>query len=191
MNRLPKEKRDKLILVCMITVMALGGIGFGMIRPQYATIREIQHATTVDREKLENMNKAVAGAATTLNQLQDMSDTLTQAEADMATGDPNGWIYDTIRKFKSQYKMDISIASQTTIEPEDMLPQLPFQQLKVTVNGTAYYHDLGKFIAAFENDYPHGRICNLSLSPSGAGGDSSEKLFFRMDIVVLVKPSQT
>ena len=190
MSRLPKEKRDALILVCLITAMVLGGIGFGMIRPQYAAIKSVKDDTNAERQKLQNMKKTIASGSTTLNQLQDMSDTLTQAEADMATGDPNGWIYDTIRKFKSQYKMDITIASQTTTEPEDMLPQFPFQQLKVTVNGTAYYHDLGKFIAAFENDYPHGRICNLSLSPAGGSGDNAEKLYFRMDIIVLLKPSE-
>jgi Tfp pilus assembly protein PilO len=191
MNRLPKEKRDKLILVCMVTGMALFGIGFGMIRPQYASIRDVKAQTNAEREKLQEMKRAITNEDAVLNQLQDMSDTLTQSEGDMANGDPNGWIYDTIRKFKSQYKMDVSIASPTAIQDEDMLPNFPFKQLKVTVNGTAFYHDLGKFIANFENDYPHGRICNLSITPTGGSGDNAEKLYFKMDIIVLVKPSES
>ena len=31
----------------------------------------------------------------------------------------------------------------------DIMPKFPYQQLKVTVTGTAYYHDLGEFIAEF------------------------------------------
>ncbi len=71
----------------------------------------------------------------------------------------------------------------------DLLSKFPYKQLKVTVNGTAYYHDLGKFIADFENTYPHARITNLTLEPAGNTGDNSEKLAFRMDIVALTNPT--
>ena len=42
MNKLPKEKRDHLILVGMGTVLVLIGIGYGLIRPQYADHRGSQ-----------------------------------------------------------------------------------------------------------------------------------------------------
>ena len=41
MNKLPKEKRDQLILVGMGTLFLLILIVFGLIRPQYATISGI------------------------------------------------------------------------------------------------------------------------------------------------------
>ena len=71
----------------------------------------------------------------------------------------------------------------------DLLPHFPYKQLKVTVNGTAYYHDLGKFIADFENTYPHARVVNLTIDPAGGTGDDSEKLAFRMDIIALINPN--
>ena len=63
------------------------------------------------------------------------------------------------------------------------------EQIKVNINGTAYYHDLGKFIADFENNFPHIRIVNLTIEPASAGEPGNEKLSFRMDIVALVKPN--
>jgi len=122
-------------------------------------------------------------------QLADLTYTLAQNESDMVTGDPAQWIYNTIRNFKEHYKVDIAVNSQLSTGPVDLLPAFPYKQLKVTVGGTAYYHDLGKFIADFENTYPHVRITNLSLDPVGGTGDNSEKLTFRMDIIVLVNPT--
>jgi len=191
MTRLPKEKRDKLILVCMIIGIILIAILLALIRPEYAAIRDTKTSTENKRQKLENMQNAIAKAAATAADLQDTTVELSEAEKDMATGDPNGWIYDTIRGFKSQYKMDITIASTAPPGDVDLIPKFPYKQLKVTITGTAYYHDLGKFIADFENNYPHGRICNLLIHPAGLGGDNAEKLNFSMDIIALIKPNQT
>ena len=70
-----------------------------------------------------------------------------------------------------------------------MLPQFPYKQIRVNINGTAYYHDLGKFIADFENTFPHIRIVNLTIEPVNTADPGNEKLSFRMDIVALVKPN--
>jgi hypothetical protein len=58
----------------------------------------------------------------------------------------------------------------------------------LTVSGTAYYHDLGKFLADFENEFPHIRLVNLDIQLSPAVGDT-EKLVFKVDIVTLAKPN--
>ncbi|MGO8764317.1 MAG: hypothetical protein ACLQSR_04175 [Limisphaerales bacterium] len=163
---------------------------FFLIRPAFASIKSIKSDTISKRQQLQKIEDAIGKQPATLAQLQNESATLAEAEKDMATGDPNGWIYDTIRGFKSQYKMDISIASSTHTEDVDMLAKFPYRQLRVTVNGTAFYHDLGKFIANFENNYPHGRICNLLIHPANESGDNAEKLSFSMDIIELIKPNQ-
>jgi len=71
----------------------------------------------------------------------------------------------------------------------DVLPQFPYRQIKVNISGTAYYHDLGKFIADFENTFPHIRVVNLTVEPLNITGLGNEKLSFRMDIVALAKPN--
>ena len=189
MNKLPKEKRDHLILVGMGTLLALVAIGYGLIRPQYATISEINKQIDSKRDDLQKMEDTIKKADSISAQLEDLTDTLTQAESDMASGDPASWIYDTIRNFKGKYKVDISVNGQLSMGPVDLLPAFPYKQLKVTVGGTAYYHDFGKFIADFENTFPHARIANLTLEPVGGTGDNSEKLAFRMDIIAVVNPT--
>jgi len=65
----------------------------------------------------------------------------------------------------------------------------PYKQMRFTLTGVAYYHDLGKFIADFENKFPHCRVVNLSADAPGSMSANGERLNFRMDIITLVKPS--
>jgi hypothetical protein len=189
MNKLPKEKRDQLILVGIGTLFLLVVIGFGLIRPQYAAISEINAQISTTRDQLQSMEDNIKRADTVSSQLADLTYTLSQTEGDMASGDPAQWIYNTIRNFKEHYKVEISVNSQLSMGEVDLLPHFPYKQLKVTVGGTAYYHDLGKFISDFENAFPHARITGLTLEPVGGTGDNSEKLAFRMDIIALANPT--
>ncbi len=96
-------------------------------------------------------------------------------------------LFNNIRRFKLPYKVEIPQYSQPVIADTSLLPKFPYKQATVTVAGTAYYEDLGKFIADFENEFQHSRILNLELEPQLTG--EGEKISFRMDIVTLVKPN--
>lgn len=189
MNKLPKEKRDHLILVGMGTLFLLILIGFGLIRPQYGSISTVDTQIKDARDHLQSMEDIIKKADTVSAQLADLTYSLTQTESDLVSGDPAQWIYNTIRNFKEHHKVDISVNSQLSMGEVDLLPHFPYKQLKVTVGGTAYYHDLGKFIADFENTYPHARIASLTLEPVGGAGGTSEELAFRMDIIALANPN--
>lgn len=189
MNKLSKEKRDQLILAGAGTLVLLLVIIFALIRPQYDTISEIKAQTGAKRNDLQSMEDTIKKADAISAQLTGLTSTLNQAESDLASGDPAQWVYNTIRNFKEHYKVDISATSQLSVGEMDLLPHFPYKQLKVTVGGTAYYHDLGKFIADFENTFPHARITNLLLQPASDAGEKSEKLDFRMDVIALVNPS--
>jgi len=187
MNKLFKdaEKRNQFILVILGTFVLLAAIYFGLIRPQHASLAKIAAAKRDADAKLRQVKDAIRKSDETATELADVSYTLLHAEDDVASGDLYAWTYDMIRRFKQPYHVELPFLSQPAVSEVDVLPLFPYKQLRVTVNGTAYYHDLGKFIADFENNFPHIRLVNLTLEPVG-GGDS-EKLNFRMDIVALVK----
>ena len=189
MNKLPKEKRDRLILVGMGTLILLILIIFLLIRPLYAAVSDTNTQIRDARNRLQSMENTIKLADTVSAQLGDLTGTLTQAEGDLVSGDPAQWIYNTIRNFKEHYKVEISVNSQLSVGETDVLPHFPYKQLKVTVGGKAFYHDLGKFIADFENTFPHARITNLTLDLAGGAGDDAERLNFRMDIIALANPT--
>ena len=108
MNKLSKEKRDHLILVGLGTLVLLVLIIYGLIRPQYAAIKKINEADQRRPQMICKPRKTPSKRPTPCpTSWRTLTDTLDQAERDMATGDPAVWIYDTIRNFKEHYKVDI------------------------------------------------------------------------------------
>jgi Tfp pilus assembly protein PilO len=189
MNILPKdrEKRTQFFLVIFGTLAVLGLIGFVLIRPQYQTLSKIAKTESNQRSKLQTIQNTIKKAGDTTVLLSNVSSNLARAEEDVAAGDLYAWTYDTIRKFKASYRVDIPTIGQPSKGEVDVLPRFSYKQIRVNISGTAYYHDLGKFIADFENAFPHIRVVNLTIEPANATEPGNEKLSFRMDIVALVK----
>jgi Tfp pilus assembly protein PilO len=158
-SKLSKEKRNNFILVVVITLAALGGLGFGLIKYQYAN--------------LERLAERKVNAERKFTQMEDAAKNATRIESDLADA----------RQTLSQLESDVAPAGDMT-----MLPNFPYKQASMTVAGKAHYHDLGRFLADFENRFPHIRILNLGLDVDG-NPQEVEMLAFRMDIVTLVKPN--
>jgi hypothetical protein len=192
MNWLPKdkEKKKQLILALICTVGLLGLIVFGLIRPQYDSIARTKDKIKVAQDKLESVKDTIKRANEISLQLADANSALSHSEEDMASGDIFAWAFDMIRNFKAGYKVDIPTVGQPAISDVNLLGHFPYKQAKFTVNGTAYYHDFGKFIADFETKYPHIRVVNISLEPTAEAGANKEKLTFSMDIIALIKPNE-
>ena len=190
-KQLPKDKRNNLVLVALLTATALGGLGFGLIRFQYDNLKAIAADTTEAEKKLRQMQEGNRRAEQIEAELTEAKKTLTLQEEGMAAdNDKYSWVFDMIRRFTLSYKVEIPIVNQPVTGDCTLLPRFPYKQASLTLSGTGYYHDIGKFVADFENQYPHIRLLNLSLDPvSGLISDDKEKLEFKMDIVVLVRPN--
>jgi hypothetical protein len=188
MKRLSKEKRNQLITVIFATLVILALIGFGLIRPQYKSLSDIAKAGKDAETKLQSIRHAITNSEAIANEWNETSYALAHAEDDMASGDLYSWTYDTIRHFKQSYRVEIPEVGHPTIGESDLLQSFPYKQIQFAINGTAYYHDLGKFIADFENSFPHSRMVHLVVEPA-SNSESSEKLSFRMEIISLVKPN--
>ena len=115
-------------------------------------------------------------------------------ESDLATGDLYAWVINTLRAFKLRYKVDVPQFSPIgPVVDMTLLPDFPYKQATLTIAGTAHFHAFGHFLADFENEFPHIRVVNLRLdaNPSLAGGQEQELVSFTMEIVTLVKPTQS
>jgi hypothetical protein len=191
MKRLPPAKRNQLIMVIVATLGLISLVYFLLIQPQQQGNQKLAHDTNDKMSELDAIKKSIKQAELINANLISTTQQLDHAEDDVVTGDVYGWIYDMIRRFKSTYHVDIPNIGQPAISDVDIIPGFPYKQVKVSLSGTAYYHDLGKFVVDFENNFPHIRMVNLSIEPSGGVGPSTggEKLTFRLDVVALVKPN--
>ena len=189
MKRLSRKKRNQLITVILVTLAILALIGFGLIWPQYDSLSAIAKARVADNKLFQSIKHAVTNSDAIANEWKETTYALAHTEEDMASGDPYSWTYDTIRHFKQSYKVEIPEVGHPTIGESDLLPSFPYKQIQFAINGTVYYHDLGKFIADFENSFPHSRMVRLVVEPAASKDSNSEKLSFKMEIITLVKPN--
>ena len=172
-------------MVLLVTAALIGAVYFFLISPQNKENSQLIKQTSDRQADLDKYKRIISQAQSTSNQLAALSLQLSNTEQDIATGDTYAWIYDTIRQFKSNYHVEIPTISQPVIGDVDLIPNFPYKQVKFSLTGTAYYHDLGKFIADLENNFPHVRLENLAIDSNG----DSELLSFRVDVVALVKPN--
>lgn len=193
-SKLPKEKRQNLILVVLVTLVAVVALGYGLIGSQYRGLASLKSKQSAARAKLKQMENAVQTADKLAADLEQASKKLTAQEEQMASGDYYTWlVYTTIREFRQGHNLDIPQFSNIIVGDVDMIPDFPYRQVAITIGGTGYYHDIGRFVAEFENQFPQMRIVGLDITVPGdtASGGDKEKLSFKMDIVALIRPVST
>jgi Tfp pilus assembly protein PilO len=193
MNKLSKQKRDQLILVILATGIVGIGLWFGLIKSQQESLHELETKKQGSQQRLKNVENAIAHADQLETSTTEATSTLNEMEDHMASGDLYSWVLNTIRQFKLPYRVDIPQISQPSgPSPVNLFPKFPYQQVTVTISGTAFFHDLGKFIADLENTFPHIQIQNLEMEPStGQTSADTEKLVFKLEVVALIKSSTT
>ena len=189
MKRLSPAKRNQLIMVIAATIGALALVFVMIIQPQKAENQKLGLQVRAKQDQLKSIESAMKDTEGIATHLTEVTAQLNHAEDDIATGDVFAWTYETIRRFKTNYHVDIPSIGQPTISDMDMLPSFPYKQVRVTIAGSAFYHDLGKFVSDFENTYPHMRMVNLSVEPANMSGTNTERLSFRVDVIALVKPN--
>ncbi len=201
MSKLPKDKRDKIIVVGVITVVASAAIWLMLIKTQFNTLHKArEQAVTAlgqwDRGQatLKTKEKTAADFEVASTQLRD-KETLMAAPNDMYS-----WLIQTLNKFRAGHRVEIPQFGPPQMSEVGVFAKFPYQAAVFNIRGTAYYHDLGKYLADFENTFPFIRVQNIELEPSNgdnparSGGEtaaspeSREKLNFKLELLTLVKP---
>jgi hypothetical protein len=192
MNKLPKEKRSQLILIAALTLLVLGALWAALIGPLRQNLSGLAGRKAEVARKLDQVSLAIKNTDRVAAELSAARAALAELEVRMGSGDLYSWAINTLREFKLPYRVDIPQFSQID-GPRDMpmLPQFPYKQAALTIGGSAFFYDFGRFLADFENQSPYIRVLNLSLEPiPSVTPVDQEKLAFKMDVVFLVKPGE-
>jgi Tfp pilus assembly protein PilO len=190
MKNLPKEKRDRLILVCLGTCAIVAGLYLGLISIQRKNLEAMDKRQKEQQTKLTNGERLVNSLPQIQKDLETAVGRLKAVEATMPSGDMYSWVILTINTFKENYKVDIPQFSREVPADVGMFSKFPYRAAVFTLRGTAHFHDLGRFIADFENTFPYMRIQNIELDPAATSNSNlqndEEKLTFKLEIVTLV-----
>lgn len=188
-KKLPKEKRNHLVLVALAALTAVAGLYVCLIQHQNDNLAQLCRKKENAAKKLKLMQETVKRADQIKADLEVARTALTEAERDVASGDLYAWVINWLRVFKASYKVEIPQISQLSAPADvNLLPKFPYKQTTLTVVGTAHFHDLGLFLADLENQFPHVRLLNLSIDSNLTSATAApETLSFKVDIVTLAK----
>ena len=191
-KNLSKEKRDKLILVVIITAGILVGAWYGIITVQKKAIGSLAQQTAEQKAKVEGAKRLIASATDLQNKAAAANAKLRTIEESMASGDMYSWVILMVNKFRADRKVDIPQFSREITTEVAVLPRFPYKAALFNLRGTAHFHDFGKFIADFENAFPFLRVQNIELEPASESSATqtpdAEKLAFKMELVALINP---
>ena len=188
-RKLPKDKRDKLILVIVGAVLAVAGLYFFLISGQNQNLVRLAGKKAEVQANQRRVLEAIGRGAEIEAEFARAKQALAEAEADVAAGDLYAWAINTLRQFRAGYKVNIP-QFNTLSAPSDvnLLPGFPYKQTTMSLTGTARFHDFGRFLADLENEFPHLRVINLNLDLNQSPApEDQEMISFKLDIVLLAK----
>lgn len=190
MKGLPKDKRNRVLLVGLGTVVALGILWFLLINPLRLRLAAIRGQGQAVQRQIADADRLLRQAEAVLAELEESRQHLEEIEAGMAPADKFTWINLLLNRFRLPYQVEISEFGQPAEGEVEMIPRFPYKAATFTIRGQGFFHDLGRFFADFENSFPYLRLQNLDLEPSSSTNpEDQEKLTFKVDIVALVKPT--
>jgi Tfp pilus assembly protein PilO len=194
MKNLPKEKRDRIILILLGAAAIVMGLFYGVISPQRKALEESSRKKIEQENKLASAERLIGNTSQIEKSVEQAITHLKSIETTMASGDMYSWVIQTVNAFKQNYEVDIPQFSREVAAEVGMFPRFPYRAAVFHLRGTGRYRDVGRFVADFENSFPYMRIQNVELEPaagpanSGGSAETREKLAFKMEIVALVKP---
>jgi Tfp pilus assembly protein PilO len=192
MSKLSKDKRDKIILVGIVTAAVSAAIWLLIIKSQNETLRNVRAEGLKSRDQLKRGQTTITTQSQINEGFEKAAQNLKQREGSMAaSNDMYSWLIQTLNKFRLGYQVDIPQFGRETPSEVGIFPKFPYRAAVFNVKGSAYYHDFGKFLADFENAFPYIRVQNIeldSLADSSGSRESSEKLNFKMELLTLVRP---
>lgn len=192
MSKLPKDKRDKIILAGFVTVAVGAAIWLLVIKSQAQTLKDVRAEAVKSRDQLNRGRTTLTTQARSNQEFEEASRKLKQREVAMAApNDMFSWFVQTLNNFRLAYKVEIPQFGRELPTEVGIFPKFPYHAALFNVKGSAHYHDFGKFLADFENAFPYIRVQNIELNPAGetsGGGDSRERLNFNMELLTLVRP---
>jgi Tfp pilus assembly protein PilO len=192
MTKLPKEKRDKIILISMGTAVVCAALWFLVINTQLSALRNVAKETEKSRDQLARGQTTIKSQEVVNHEFTEASAALKQREAVMASpNDMYFWLIQTLNGFRGNYKVEIPQFGRETPAEVGCFAKFPYSAALFNVRGTAHFHDFGKFLADFENTFPYIRVQNIDLEPTAndASGESREKLEFKIELLTLVRPT--
>lgn len=189
--KLSREKRDRLILVAVVTVVVAAGLWTLVIGPQNTT-------RAANRTTVEELEKKIAGAQSLLKRAHEIATDYTRKQAQLdaiekeLAPDANAyfWMFRLATEAVKTSPVEFGDLTQPLFLETQVLSAFPYKSVAFTLTYHGHYHELGHLLAELENGYPHLRFQLVGLRPvDPPRPEQPELLTLQLKVTALVKPA--
>lgn len=199
MNKLSKEKRDRLLLVCIGIAAVILVLYFFVISDMKAEIGTLHAKIVALQDKRTAAERLMQRQADLQANSEVLRAALNARQVDMPRpGQDHVWFINMMDNRRSKFNLDlVDIRNPEGWDP-GILPNFPFKGVAFNVTLLGGYTDFGRFLADFENSYPYMRVQLISISPEAlvnptvraaenAAGTDGSKLRINFRVISLIK----
>ena len=171
MNKISPQKKQHILIVGASSLVIAGLLFQFGVMSKKDSIQDEEARRDEAQAKLDDGDKWIKLSKIIQTSFEENKQKLSVLETSMVPVNKNDWkvwLHTRLRDVQIRQRHDVQLG-EITLDPPydicaDLLPKVPFAAARFRVPITAYYGDLGKFIADVENKFPYLRIENLNIS---------------------------
>lgn len=166
MNKLSKDKRDKLILIILFSVGISAVLYYLVIMVQQEMIADFATRTANRQAKLDQAEGIKKRRERFHENLAEQRKILNAKQADMPRPDQDHlWFINLMEERRRIYGLNVEEVRTPEPTMAGVLPEFPFRAVALSVTMSGRFTDFGRFLADFENSFPYMRVELTSITP--------------------------
>jgi Tfp pilus assembly protein PilO len=162
LSKLPKEKLQKVVLVCIVTLIAVAGVIQFYVLKNWTALAETQAGIVKLKDQIREAESKARNARQDVAYRADVKAFVGTQQAAMITGDAFAWVVREISLFAEQHPVRVSGLHPGGKVESDGKSAGQIYRLRIEFTGT--YDEIGEFIRDLENKFTTAEIQALSLS---------------------------
>lgn len=180
---LPKEKKQQIALIGIVTVAAVAGVFQFYVLNQWNVRASARDKVATLTDQIAEAEKKARLAAANEAFRDQVRDFVAAQEGGMIRGDPFAWVVREITLLAEQHPIQVvGLRPGTKGEPAER-PKFPTYLTRLEVTGN--YDQLGAFIRDLENRFPTAEIRSLTVTGQEQGRHNAQ-----LDLRLLIRPEK-
>jgi hypothetical protein len=186
LRKLPKEKLQKLVLICVLTLIAVVGVVEFYVLNNWKALTEAGAGIMKLNDQIQQAERKARDAKQDVAYRAELKSFVETQRAAMVSGDPFAWVVREISLLAEQHPVRI-----TALHPGDKVESMgksKRQMYATRIEFSGTYDQIGEFVRDLENKFPAAEIPSLSIS--GSAADDKGQHTAALSIALPLQPAE-
>ena len=162
LGKLPKEKLQKVVLVCIVTLIAVAGVVEFYVLKNWRALTETRAGIVKLKDQIGEAERKARNAQQDVAYRANVKSFVATQQAAMITGDPYAWVVREISLLAEQHPVRVLALHPGGKAESDGKSAGQIYKMSIDFAGT--YDQIGEFVRDLENKFTTAEVRSLSLS---------------------------